>query len=703
MALHDRRRYSDLLEFSQQRCISLSPFHRERNGHEKDSPWKLLVDVRVDIDSSVSTHTPGHIITPFPKDVVCLLTKYGATRILIQSGSSSSSSFPSTSLDEENDSTQDRHKRQQGQQPHLGPSGVSVRVQFITSEKPNNDKDNADILLMARFLGLLQELVDQRWILAPLDMVTSPRLHRVIYPTTVQNENNINNNSTNQYHTLELETILPMDGSAVSAEGLAAFLFGPSNTCPSPDQTHDWDTSLAWSSILLGTSTLPAIATLSEDFHRRRSMWLDLQSSWSCHEKVVDGEQLLGQPCSMTVSQGVQYAAMIESKRPSSSSSPQQQQKFKKNKQIRISLDENVLPKQLLQRFGWCHPHSTSTRLELVAPKKWNVTWPLLNSSHLLLESSGTAMPTSSDQPHRQPLIRRVYSFDGPDNMISLPQKSWMKVRPPRSKSADNDETGSLSRPVWTVERAARRPRGVAMEGILQTIVGFHPRYPSDNNCPNGMMAELVEAIPNYIRPRWRSLTTQMIRMNQTRTVHDSPIRPSDIKQTVDGSLIIKWRIPLPSDTSFSMSVDYDYVLVSFEDFPADPNRGMEMPPSIATFYCAPEFHTTLFTPLARLYSHPLLIMPPVPDMSMPFNILSLTSTLYAFCIGGLVNLLVRKSSERIKRQYESATQASTKKSLRDRVRHMVRQSKLGKLIWRTPTETTEPKNPSSESMVANS
>jgi phosphatidylinositol glycan class T len=151
------------------------------------------------------------------------------------------------------------------------------------------------------------------------------------------------------------------------------------------------------------------------------------------------------------------------------------------------------------------------------------------------------------------------------------------------------------------------------------------------------------------------------------------------------------------------MSVDYDYVLVSFEDFPADPNRGMEMPPSIATFYCAPEFHTTLFTPLARLYSHPLLIMPPVPDMSMPFNILSLTSTLYAFCIGGLVNLLVRKSSERIKRQYESATQASTKKSLRDRVRHMVRQSKLGKLIWRTPTETTEPKNPSSESMVANS
>jgi hypothetical protein len=41
--------------------------------------------------------------------------------------------------------------------------------------------------------------------------------------------------------------------------------------------------------------------------------------------------------------------------------------------------------------------------------------------------------------------------------------------------------------------------------------------------------------------------------------------------------------------------------------------------------------------------------MAPVPDLSMPFNVLSLTCTLYAFIIGSLINLVLRKASERVK------------------------------------------------------
>jgi hypothetical protein len=42
-------------------------------------------------------------------------------------------------------------------------------------------------------------------------------------------------------------------------------------------------------------------------------------------------------------------------------------------------------------------------------------------------------------------------------------------------------------------------------------------------------------------------------------------------------------------------------------------------------------------------------VLPPVPDMSMPFNVISLTSSLYAYIIGTLLTILVRKGSERIK------------------------------------------------------
>ena len=39
--------------------------------------------------------------------------------------------------------------------------------------------------------------------------------------------------------------------------------------------------------------------------------------------------------------------------------------------------------------------------------------------------------------------------------------------------------------------------------------------------------------------------------------------------------------------------------------------------------------------------------------MSMPFNVLSMTCSLYAFIIGSLLNLLIRKSSERVQRSYD--------------------------------------------------
>ena len=45
--------------------------------------------------------------------------------------------------------------------------------------------------------------------------------------------------------------------------------------------------------------------------------------------------------------------------------------------------------------------------------------------------------------------------------------------------------------------------------------------------------------------------------------------------------------------------------------------------------------------------------MPPVPDMSMPFNVISLACTLYAFIIGSLVNFLVRKGSQSVTDAYK--------------------------------------------------
>lgn len=670
--------------FTQERNVKIVPFYRERAGSEKkDALWNVFVDVTVDIQSSLTTSTSDGsrqstasssfrhriVTTPFPKDVIRLLTKYRVYRILLQTGSSSSSSFPSTVL--EDVETGSDH----GAAP-TGPSGVSVRVQFVL----NGHDDHA--YAVARFLALLHELVDQRWILAPLDTITSPRLHRVIFPTTHQQHQH-----QHPLQILELETILPMDGSAVSAEGMQAFfLRGHSNTCPSPNPSEDWDTSVEWSSLLLGTSTQPSVSTLADAVgrRRRRSMWLDMQASSSCHDndmvEVMDASDK--EPCRMTISHGIQYAAMIESKslpQPQQHQQPSRTKPKKKKKHNRILLDDTILPRNMLQRFGWCHPHSIVTRLEWVVPDAWNGTWPSVNASSTLVKSPPSATPG---------FARRIYEFAGLGS--SLPPKSWLTVKPPPFSSSNLDKNmQSFLPPIWTIERTIQRPRGVAMDGTLLTRVAHHPRDDEGmTRCTIGVVAQVMEVWPNYIRPRWRSLQAQLLSKHET-----TDQTPRNIQQTTDGSILIQWHVPMLSTdySSFFISVDYDYVLMNFEDFPADPNRGMELPPSVVTFSCASASNTTP-TPYARLYSEALLIMPPVPDMSMPFNILSLTSTLYAFCIGGLVNLLIRKSSERLRRQYDAATETkkTSKPSIRDRIRDKLLQSNLGKFIWPQQPTITE-------------
>merc|ERR1711957_325829 len=62
---------------------------------------------------------------------------------------------------------------------------------------------------------------------------------------------------------------------------------------------------------------------------------------------------------------------------------------------------------------------------------------------------------------------------------------------------------------------------------------------------------------------------------------------------------------------------------------------------------------TTVMVPAysTTLYSPSLLLIPPVPDMSMPFNVISLSCTLWAFVLGSLLNILVRRGTESVKRE----------------------------------------------------
>jgi len=124
----------------------------------------------------------------------------------------------------------------------------------------------------------------------------------------------------------------------------------------------------------------------------------------------------------------------------------------------------------------------------------------------------------------------------------------------------------------------------------------------------------------------------------------------------------------LPPYSSLSLSIEYETHFLSVESFPANPHRGFDIPPSYAHLSSLCSSSPTSQNPTTILYSPSLILLPPVPDMSMPFNVISLTCTVYAFLVGTLMNLLIKRSTEYVKNRYERKTPETKWDRLRNKL-----------------------------------
>ncbi|KAG7364886.1 Gpi16 subunit, GPI transamidase component [Nitzschia inconspicua] len=158
------------------------------------------------------------------------------------------------------------------------------------------------------------------------------------------------------------------------------------------------------------------------------------------------------------------------------------------------------------------------------------------------------------------------------------------------------------------------------------------------------------QILPSFVSPIWQSLSID---------VTDNSNKNHRVKTSVewiaeDQSSILQVRgrtdqgDTLPSQ--IRISLEWEPSFLTLDDFPGDPNRGRELPPGRLTIHCQPtEQNSSLLLQPIQVYSNTMLVLPPIPDLSMPFNVISLTSSLYAYIIGMLITILVRKSSDKIK------------------------------------------------------
>ena len=229
-------------------------------------------------------------------------------------------------------------------------------------------------------------------------------------------------------------------------------------------------------------------------------------------------------------------------------------------------------------------------------------------------------------------------------------------------------------------------------QGRFESVIDIRPLFDHQNDYFLSLSCRMKyrQVLPDFLSPMWRSLKVVDTTTATTGNNGDGDGNYSDdstpfyssseqVKASVEwnsddrSSILYVEAFSGPQSSSpqlkqeqnkiflflpstLAISFEYGPSFLTLDDFPGDPNRGRELPPGRVTVQCnqppPPVSHhtTTIRSPdPVMVYSNSLILLPPVPDMSMPFNVISLTSSLYAYIVGAVVTILVRKASEKIK------------------------------------------------------
>jgi Gpi16 subunit, GPI transamidase component len=233
-----------------------------------------------------------------------------------------------------------------------------------------------------------------------------------------------------------------------------------------------------------------------------------------------------------------------------------------------------------------------------------------------------------------------------------------------------------------TLKQVVRRP--TPNEGRLETwfeTTSMTSSSPQPQQQQSGAWSSLCsfhlrQRLPYYFEPEWRSLQVLSSFHNETVDTDDDDqhhhsenfhisVEWNNKDDNNDLSSVLTITHP-QTPRSVLVSLDYQAAFLSIDDFPGDPNRGRELPPAVVTLVCRPPPNPSQqSSPLANgvsnttegevvghsysFFSNSVLIVPPVPDMSMPFNVLSLSCSMYAYLIGTIMTLLIKRSSTRVR------------------------------------------------------
>lgn len=180
-----------------------------------------------------------------------------------------------------------------------------------------------------------------------------------------------------------------------------------------------------------------------------------------------------------------------------------------------------------------------------------------------------------------------------------------------------------------------------------------------ENSCM--LRFNVFQVVPWYVRVYFHTLQVFVDGKPQSVTDFIERMRISPSEDKVSPG-VMEMALKLPCCVkSVTLTLEFDKGFLHIDEYPPDANQGFDIPSAVISF---PDFHASMHflkddslnkSPLLSkfqekspvlCYTEVLLVPLTTPDFSMPYNVITITCTVFALYFGSLLNVLRRRVGE---------------------------------------------------------
>ncbi|CAL5427212.1 unnamed protein product [Camellia sinensis] len=188
---------------------------------------------------------------------------------------------------------------------------------------------------------------------------------------------------------------------------------------------------------------------------------------------------------------------------------------------------------------------------------------------------------------------------------------------------------------------------------------GFQTADINEDMC--SLQVDVFQVVPWYVKVYYHTL--QVFVDGQAQSVADviKKMRVSPSEDKVSPG-VMEMVLKLPCGVkSAALTLEFDKGFLHIDEYPPDANQGFDIPSAVVSF---PEFQASANfledassnkSPLlcklqekspVLSYTEVLLVPLTTPDFSMPYNVITITCTVFALYFGSMLNILRRRAAE---------------------------------------------------------